>query len=113
MNRRWEILRCVTEVIYTFLFTGTALKWSSHVAYIQRWYGALDYAKFKQAYIYSQENCLLAEWVSCKVDGRMRKKSCLLCSAMELYKEVSNMKREPSICYSSPTRIHIVTDSGA
>ena len=33
MNRQWEILRCLTEAIYTLSITAAALKWSSYIAY--------------------------------------------------------------------------------
>lgn len=41
MNRQWEILRCLTEAIYTLSITAAALKWSSYIAYAQRGYEAV------------------------------------------------------------------------
>lgn len=41
MNRRWELLRCIAEVTYTFSITIAAMKWSRYMAYVQRGYEAV------------------------------------------------------------------------
>ena len=41
MSRRWYIVRCIVETSFSLWITYTAMKWASHVAYIERGYTAL------------------------------------------------------------------------
>ena len=41
MSRRWNIMQYIVEPSFTLMVTHAAMKWSSHVAYMQRGYTAI------------------------------------------------------------------------
>lgn len=77
---------------------------------------ALEYAKRKQAYIFSRDNrpVVMRHWYLVKLTEECVRSLVFSGFTMALYEELSNMnmKREPGISHSSPTLNHIVTVSG-
>lgn len=47
MSRRWNIMRYIVEPSFTLMVTHAAMKWSSHVAYMQRGYTARIYSNWR------------------------------------------------------------------
>lgn len=41
MNKKWIALRCAAETAFTLFVTHAAMKWASHMAYMERGYMAL------------------------------------------------------------------------
>lgn len=75
---------------------------------------ALEYAKRKQAYIFSRENrsVVMEHWYLVKLTEECARSIAFSWFTMALCEELSNMKREPGISHSSPTLNHIVPVPG-
>ena len=75
---------------------------------------ALDYAKRKQAYIFSQEkrSVVMEHWYLVKLTEECARSLAFSWFTMALCKELNNMNREPGISHSSPTLNHIVPVPG-